>query len=323
MPKLIVLMFHGVVKDIPEYAVWRGGRTCLLRASDFERVVRWCDHRYRILRLSEVEEFLCSGSNETAILLTFDDALASVADWAVKTLATHGASAAVFVTTDWTRGGRTPTIFLLERDLWTRTPSTVRIESCEKEFTASITSRRDLQAVVGRIWSFLLSSETAPLALDSTQVTLDGAPWRLDGIPESREFWFPASVDELRRGVDEGIFEIGSHGVTHIPWTMLPQAELQEELLRSKEELEQTFQVPVESCSYPNGLVDPHVAKEVGEIYRLAFTSQPAMAVPTTEKTQLPRIHVPSGRPLWMGGLIRRQRTAAALRRAARLVGVQ
>ena len=216
-PKLIVLMFHGVVRDIPEYAIWRGGSTCLLRASDFDRVVRWCGERYRILRLSDVADFLSSGSNETAVLLTFDDALASASDLAVGALTAHGASAAVFVTTDWTRSGRTPTIFLLERDLWARMPRTVRIESGDKAFTGSITSKRDLETLMGEIWSFLLLSKTAPLALDPLQVALDGEPWGVEGVPESRDFWSPASIDELRKRVDDGVFEIGSHGVTHIP----------------------------------------------------------------------------------------------------------
>jgi len=33
---LTVLMFHGVVKTMPHYAIFPGSRTCLIRESDFE-----------------------------------------------------------------------------------------------------------------------------------------------------------------------------------------------------------------------------------------------------------------------------------------------
>jgi len=323
MPKLIVLMFHGVVSRIPEYAIWRGGRTCLLRVSDFERVVRWCAERHRFIRLSEVEGFLSSGVDETSVLLTFDDGLASVTNWAAPVLKAHGAAAAVFVTNDWTRGGRTPTVFLLERDLLARMPTTIRIESGNEELTGSVAAKRDVQALMGRIWSLLLSSETAPLALDPLQVTFEGKRWSPESVPESREFWFPASVDELRRGVEGGVFEIGSHGVSHIPWTMLSTSELRRELQQSKHELEQEFQAPVESCSYPNGLVNSEAVKLVGEVFRLAFTSRRAIAEAGTPRLELPRIHVPSEPPVWVGGVIRYPNTALALRRAARLLGVR
>ncbi len=198
MPRLIVLMFHGVVSNLPEYARFSAGRSCLLRVSDFERTIEWCTQRYHIIRLSDVEEFLSSGSDETAVLLTFDDALASAVDLAAPVLEAFGTSATVFVTTQWTGKGRTPAVFLLERDLWTRMPRIVRIESGEKELVRTISSRGDLRSVIGAIWSFLLSSRTAPLLLDPLQVTLDGKQWSMERVPQARDFWFPASIDELR-----------------------------------------------------------------------------------------------------------------------------
>ena len=322
-PKVLALMFHGVVDDVPDYAAFAGSRTCMLRLVDFERTVRWCSRRYRILRLSELNEFLTSDSTETAVLLTFDDALASTVDLAAPVLQAHGVPATIFVTTGWTRAERTPAIFLLERDLWTRVPRRVRVQSGEQVFDRLLGSRRDVGKTMEALWSFLLLSDTAPLVLHPEQILLDGESWDMAGVTVSRDFWFPATMDELTRRVDEGVFEIGAHGVTHAPWTSLTTEELRNELMKSQADLEAVFQRPVRVCSYPHGLTDSRVAAETEQVFDMAFTTHRGVG-PLSRRTApmlLPRIHVPSERPFWAGGIVQHPLAAATLRRACSVLG--
>ena len=322
IPRVLSLMFHGVVDEIPDYATFSGSRTCLLRQADFESTIRWCVRRYRILRLSELEDFLTSGSTETAVLLTFDDGLASVVDSAAPVLDAYGVSATVFLTTQWTQSGRTPAIFLLERELSTRVSGSVRIRSGDQVLDRTLGSRSEVGAAMEAIWSFLLSSDTAPLVLKPEQVALDGEPWNMEGVAESRDFWFPATIEELKKGVDEGVFEIGAHGVRHEPWTSLTTDRLSTELAQCRDELESVFQRPVLACSYPHGLTDSRVAEETAQVFRWAFTTQRGDGPLSlhTSRMLLPRIHVPSERPFWAGGIIRHPLAAAALRRVGLLI---
>jgi len=321
-PKVLTLMFHGVVKDIPEYVTYSGGRTCLLRQDDFESIIRWCVGRHRILHLSELDDFLTSQSTETAVLLTFDDGLASIVDFAAPVLKAYGVSATVFVATQWLKAGRTPAIFLLERDLWTSVPGSVQIQCGEEVFYRTFGSRQELGEVLEAIWSFLLSSDTAPLVLRPEQVTLNGESWNMDQVVESRDFWFPATLEELQQGVEEGVFEIGAHGVTHEPWTSLTTDQLSNHLAQCRDELEGMFGRPVQSCSYPHGLTDSRVAEETGQVFRWAFTTHRGDGPLSlqTPRTLLPRVHVPSERPFWASGIIRHHLAAAILRRAGSFV---
>ena len=70
-------------------------------------------------------------------------------------------------------------------------------------------------------------------------------------------------------------FEIGSHGLRHIPLTDLEGDQVREELKRSKEILEDRLGVTVISFSVPRGFYQPRIAKIAAEVgYHFVFTSQ-------------------------------------------------
>jgi peptidoglycan/xylan/chitin deacetylase (PgdA/CDA1 family) len=59
--------------------------------------------------------------------------------------------------------------------------------------------------------------------------------------------------------------EIGSHGLIHHPLDVLPPAQLREEIIRSRDELEQRLQRPVRSFAYPHGYNTRRVRDAVAE----------------------------------------------------------
>jgi len=78
-------------------------------------------------------------------------------------------------------------------------------------------------------------------------------------------------ADLERRG-----FSFGSHTRTHRDLTRLPDAEIREELARSKEELEARLERPVRSVSYPFGRSNGSVRVAAARAgYRAAFTLYP------------------------------------------------
>lgn len=321
-PNVVVLSLHGVVPAIPEFCSFDGSRTCLLRLYDFERLVRYCASRYKFLKVSELDDFITTGSSEQAIVLTFDDALASVVDYAAPVLERYNASATLFITTDWTEQQQIPTVFQLERDLWERTPCTLRIEAGTDAFERKISSRKDLPRLLEALWHFLFSSNTPPLSLKPSQITFDNIRWIPTSVREPREFWQPASWTELQQLVESGRFDIGSHGITHTPWPALTQTELENELRQSRRILEDVFQQSVTVCAYPHGQLNSAVAKQTAAVYTWAFANSRVPLVAASPRSAVPRVHVPSERPVLPSQIISWPLVASISRRIASILRV-
>jgi peptidoglycan/xylan/chitin deacetylase (PgdA/CDA1 family) len=95
---------------------------------------------------------------------------------------------------------------------------------------------------------------------------------------------------ELRRLEALG-FDIGSHTIHHVDLTAVAPATLDDELVRSRLELERRLGRPIFSLSYPLGRVDPAVAAAAGRAgYDLAVTEEPGAA--QTDRLELHRYEI-------------------------------
>ena len=95
-------------------------------------------------------------------------------------------------------------------------------------------------------------------------------------------------LDLLRQG-----FEIGSHGLRHIPLTQLSESDLLEEIAGSKKILEERLGIPILSFSVPRGFYAPRIsdlAKRAG--YRCVFTSKFDLNKRGADPMQLKRLVV-------------------------------
>ena len=85
--------------------------------------------------------------------------------------------------------------------------------------------------------------------------------------------------DEVRAMLDSGVWELGSHTVTHAPLPNLNDAEKQAEIVGAKEQLQSRFNAPVETFAYPFGLFEPgdvDIASAAG--FSLAVTTEPGIS---------------------------------------------
>ncbi len=88
-------------------------------------------------------------------------------------------------------------------------------------------------------------------------------------------------------------FEIGSHGLMHLPLTDLPEPEVIKELAESKKRLEEKLGRPILSLSIPRGFYQPRlrrIAQAVG--YRWVFTSDFDVNCRTQDPLALKRMAV-------------------------------
>jgi peptidoglycan/xylan/chitin deacetylase (PgdA/CDA1 family) len=76
-------------------------------------------------------------------------------------------------------------------------------------------------------------------------------------------------------------FTIGSHGMTHTPMAQLSERELRDQLVSSREHLENLLGKPVTALALPYGSYNDNVADAaIGAGYRLIMTSDFSLAVP-------------------------------------------
>jgi peptidoglycan/xylan/chitin deacetylase (PgdA/CDA1 family) len=83
----------------------------------------------------------------------------------------------------------------------------------------------------------------------------------------------PCSWPELRRMVDSGLVEIGSHSVTHPIFSSLSEEESWLELTTSRSQIESDLQGKVESFCFPNGKPVDYLAQHLDQVQRAGYSS--------------------------------------------------
>jgi peptidoglycan/xylan/chitin deacetylase (PgdA/CDA1 family) len=115
------------------------------------------------------------------------------------------------------------------------------------------------------------------------------ADWEASPDPTAGELMDWAT---LRRLAGQGV-EIGSHGATHRPFSRLSLDEIQEEARLSRERITREIGQGPEVFSYPNGLSDILVQREIADSgYALAMTRNAGTCKLTAPPFALPRIEI-------------------------------
>ncbi|SFD81826.1 Polysaccharide deacetylase [Actinopolyspora alba] len=97
------------------------------------------------------------------------------------------------------------------------------------------------------------------------------------------------SAEQIHRAAELGM-EIGSHGLLHRPLSALSRAEMAEEVHRSRSELTELLNHPIEGFCYPYGDLDRNTMREVHEAgYTYACAVRPGSLACGFA---IPRIHV-------------------------------
>jgi len=141
---------------------------------------------------------------------------------------------------------------------------------------AAVTKKMMRQAMSG--WDELYNHLKKQLGGDIT------AQWDLDDDMRCMD---DHTIQEI---LDSG-WSIGSHGVTHGPLSAMCDEQLEMELRDSKVFLENRFQVPIRSFSYPNGAYSPQALKRVADHYEIAFIAGPT--APELSRVCCPRFSFP------------------------------
>jgi peptidoglycan/xylan/chitin deacetylase (PgdA/CDA1 family) len=85
-------------------------------------------------------------------------------------------------------------------------------------------------------------------------------------------------------------FRFGSHGCSHQRMTKLNRQRLDEELIASRDRIEQIVGIPCPLLAYPYGSIDARVRLAASRIYKAAFGTRLAYASSSDNLHDLPRV---------------------------------
>ena len=286
----IVLMYHRVSGEADPMGM-------SIAPERFDRHLAAVKRRARIVPLAELVRRMSAGAPLDGDLaaITFDDGYRDNHAVALPILKRHGASATIFVTTDFVDGRRRPLssrlIDSLGRLWQRRRPPSIWTDSGDPGVDAAIRALLDrphdlrLLAPLKRAYRRLSWERVEDLAA------------RLEELAEKPpapggEF---LSWDEVRALAKEGI-EIGSHTVAHPILSRVSREQGRHELLASRQRLEKETGSPVRGFAFPNGKTGDFTEEDVGALpeagYEYGCTALPGVNRPGGDRYRLLRIGV-------------------------------
>lgn len=293
---LTVLMFHGLRREVPIYSKYRGYSSYILLENDFENCISWCYNNAKIVTLENINDYLNGEAKEPGILITFDDGLHSLVEIGCPILKRYDASAVVFTTTGWIDAGIEPAIFDLERQIWFLQPTQFSFQRDDICFNSRVVDVKSIPKVIDNFWKFCFKNRISPVSIRQFEFQFDGKIIENQFDKSNVHDWAPASWEDLRNSVRNGTLEIGTHGVTHTPWTWMSSEEMKLEANQSILRVEQEIGIRPVSFSFPHGAIDRLALNVANEYFHYCFTSESQkVGVDTNLSNGIPRFNVYSG----------------------------
>jgi peptidoglycan/xylan/chitin deacetylase (PgdA/CDA1 family) len=274
---LFVITYHRVLPKLdpmlesePDVAEFRWQMEVLARC-------------FNVLPLSQALKMLDAGTlPPRAVCVTFDDGYRSVHDLALPVLKEFGLPATVFVTIGFLNGGT-----MWNDRIITAVQSLTSDQIDMSGFGLGMLPLRNMderKATSGRL------TETAKYLPPPERARLVEHLESLVGEPARNLMMTPEMVVNL----DRNNVEIGAHTVTHPILTSLDGNSAREEIVGSKEYLENLLGKPVPLFAYPNGKVGvdydaSHISILRENGFAAAFTTAIGAITRHQDRFQLPR----------------------------------
>jgi len=285
-PGAAILMYHSVMDNPEQHGASFGSiihSTCVF-ARQMEMIARY----YHPVALDDLVKILegCQPVPRRAVVVTFDDGYVDNCEIAAPVLNRFGIPAAFYVVVDSIAGGRPPWPIPV-RHAFLSTRVAIWTDPAGRRWPLGNDDERLHAFEAACAHCGRLAGEAQENAVVAIEKQLDSAPY----APNQR---LMMSWEQLR-GLRKQGHVVGSHSLSHPNLAYLAKGEAEQELLTSKQKLEQQLCAPVWHFSYPNPVLDPHWTDETtmlsGRVgYRTAVTTRRGLARPKDNPLELPRI---------------------------------
>ena len=285
-PGAAILMYHSVMDNPDQHGAAFGGiiHSTRVFAGQMEVLAR----HYQPVALDDLVEILAGRKSlpRRAVLVTFDDGYADNCDIAAPVLNRTGIPAAFYVVVNSIASGRLP---------W---PIRVRhafLSTRVATWTDPAARRWPLATPQERLDGFAAAcSHCGRLAGEAQEIAVVAIEQQLDSAAYAADQRLMMSWQQLQALRKQG-HVVGSHSLSHPNLAQLAEGEAEQELVDSKQKLEQQLSQPVWHFSYPNPVLDPHWTDQTAALsqrvgYRTAVTSRRGLVRPKDNPLELSRI---------------------------------
>jgi peptidoglycan/xylan/chitin deacetylase (PgdA/CDA1 family) len=307
--KALILLYHRIADPLVD--PW----ALCVTPRHFEEHLAVIQRYAMPMQLGAVPAALLAGTlPRRAIIVTFDDGYADNLYRAKPALVRHGLPATVFLTTGAIGGVREFWWDELERLLLRPgiVPARLQLYFNDSLFEWNLgeaSCYREEAAWQHRYWRAYESAPSArhalyrslwerlhPLTDRERQHVLSQLRAWVGVEPSCRESHRMLSLLEVADLVDGGLIDVGAHTVTHPALSALPRVAQQEEIGRSKAQVEAMVGGPITSFSYPFGRRCDYTAETVAIVREAAFSCACSnfvgIVTALTDPFQMPRVQV-------------------------------
>ena len=258
----LVLMYHRILKHdlVPG-----------THPETFSKQMDYIKKNFNVLNMSQLMSSLQNGNvPERALVLTFDDGHYDFYVNAWPIIKNHGLTATLFVTTQ----------FIDEKTwLWPDILKYILMQAQPGQFSVEDVGILNLDAgSLLSIWNRLADICLTKSAEDR-QVFIGNIADKLNVVvPQSPQLPFaPTTWSQLAEMVSEGL-DIGSHSLSHPILSKVTPQQLTNELVGSKERIQEMLNIKVTGICYPNGMpadISTTVQSEASKLYDYGVVAYP------------------------------------------------
>lgn len=265
MTNAVILLYHGVTSQ--KNAGVRNSTGKHIYAEDFDEQMNFIKKSCNVVSLRKLIFLL----NDTAplpratVAVTFDDSFKNLFTNGYPVLKKYEIPATMFITTGFVGKKRIIWADKLELVLDSFTNKEKLLKSLSSigfDKAIKLDTIEERKDALARLKNFLKTvDEKRRIAF--VENLSDGLKFPL----EDSENYQTLDWDEVRQMDADNLIEIGSHTVNHPILSNLNSAEIEEEIVNSKEELQEKLSHKIDLFSYPEGQ-DSHYNKEVIDILK-------------------------------------------------------
>jgi len=280
------VLFHNIADEPSEFTHGLGSS---VTKQEFENVIRFLSKHYTPVGLSDI----LANNNEKKflrppVLVTFDDAYASVALEAAPILQRYGVPAVFFVNA--LAVGNSD---MLVDNLICYVANTSGLELVSS-VAAGISGRKDRELKsLDEVFTEFLCRLPQP-AVQNFRVALASAAG-IDTKKLARQAQLNVNTDQLRSLAASG-FEIGNHTYSHVFCRSLRGADFDREIILNKTELESMTGRPVRAFSVPYGNAEDLTEELLNQLrhsgHQATFLVESSSNTPDTDLQRLNRVSV-------------------------------
>lgn len=264
---LTVVMFHRVLPEGGEE--WRHAeREYVVSTDEFSFCLQFFRRYYSVVSLEQVRAAAAGIAPlpDQALLVTFDDGWKDNVEHAQPLLAQYEIPATLFVNVDAVR----------QPDLRWWQDALVEVAHAAPQHLRKVHESGDFYAASGALLARALPERSAALAAWTTY------------SPTNRQMLDEREVAAL----DRRVWDIGSHGLTHVPFTHAPS--LEAEIEESARKLEQWCGKGIDALAFPHGRYTDVIAGLAKSVYCLIFSSKAELNDSDALPFVIGRVHIPS-----------------------------